>query len=140
MTGESDGRPGQVILVRTFRNRAANCNPHLHCLVSDGVFLSDGTGYILYPASFWPADTFEVLSVSPPDPVLIESYYRHWPDTTTFRTKADEVWESLRIPDLAGTFAQRPYTAGMLLYTPATGLLDPKKAKRIVFLFQKQRE
>jgi len=43
MTGESEGNPGMVVSVQTFGNRAGNFNPHLHCLVSDGVFLSDGT-------------------------------------------------------------------------------------------------
>ncbi len=43
MTGESEGVPGMVVSIQTFGNRAGNYNPHCHCLVSDGVFLTDGT-------------------------------------------------------------------------------------------------
>jgi len=42
MTGESEGDPGMVVSVQTFGNRAANYHPHIHCLVSDGVYLSGG--------------------------------------------------------------------------------------------------
>jgi hypothetical protein len=43
MTGEAEGVPGMVVSVQTFGNRAGNFNPHLHCLVSDGVFLPDSS-------------------------------------------------------------------------------------------------
>jgi len=43
MTGEPDGTPGIVVSIQTFGNRAGNYNPHLHCLVTDGVHLLDGT-------------------------------------------------------------------------------------------------
>jgi len=43
MTGETEGVPGMVISVQTFGNRAANYNPHCHCLVTDGVYLSNGS-------------------------------------------------------------------------------------------------
>jgi hypothetical protein len=43
MTGEPDGTPGMVVSVQTFGNRAGNYHPHIHCLATDGVHLSDDT-------------------------------------------------------------------------------------------------
>jgi len=43
MTGEYGDVPGMVVSVQTFGNRAGNFHPHIHCLATDGVFLSDGT-------------------------------------------------------------------------------------------------
>jgi hypothetical protein len=43
MTGEPDGVPGLVVSIQTFGNRAGNYHPHIHCLATDGVFLTDGT-------------------------------------------------------------------------------------------------
>jgi hypothetical protein len=51
MTGEPHGVPGMVVCIQTFGNRAANPNVHLHCLVSHGVFLPDGS---FASASFLP--------------------------------------------------------------------------------------
>jgi hypothetical protein len=43
MTGEPRGVPGVVVSVQTFGNAAATYHPHCHCLVTNGVFLPDGT-------------------------------------------------------------------------------------------------
>jgi hypothetical protein len=58
MTGEPTGVPGIVVSIQTFGNRAANANPHCHCIVSDGVFLPDGT---FVRASFLPPVDIEEL-------------------------------------------------------------------------------
>ena len=39
---EPDGAPGAVVSVQTFGSFGANFHPHLHVLVSDGVFTKDG--------------------------------------------------------------------------------------------------
>jgi hypothetical protein len=43
MTGEPSGIPGIVVNIQTFGNRAANPNPHCHCIATNGVFLPDAT-------------------------------------------------------------------------------------------------
>jgi hypothetical protein len=43
MLQEPRGRPGIVASIQTFGNQAANYHPHIHCLVADGLFLSDGS-------------------------------------------------------------------------------------------------
>jgi hypothetical protein len=40
---EPRGTLGIVTSIQTFGNQAANYNPHIHCLVADGLFLSDGS-------------------------------------------------------------------------------------------------
>jgi hypothetical protein len=51
MTGHPDAVPGIVLSIQTFGNRAANYHPHVHCLVTDGVFHPDGS---FVSASFLP--------------------------------------------------------------------------------------
>jgi hypothetical protein len=59
MTGEPCGVPGIVVSIQTFGNRAANRNPHLHCLATDGVFLPDGT--FVSPSFLPPVDITELF-------------------------------------------------------------------------------
>jgi hypothetical protein len=58
ITGEARGVPGIVVCIQTFGNRAANAHVHLHCLVTDGVFLPDGS---FVSASFLPPVDIEEL-------------------------------------------------------------------------------
>jgi hypothetical protein len=59
MTGEPEGTPGMVVSVQTFGNRAANYNPHCHCLVTDGIYLTDGT--FVRSSFIPPVDIAELL-------------------------------------------------------------------------------
>ena len=85
MTGEPDGVPGLVVSVQTFGNRAANYHPHIHCLATDGVFLTNGA---FIRSSFLPpvdiAELFrrEVLGVFLERELITESVAENmlsWP-------------------------------------------------------------
>jgi len=97
-----------------------------------------GTGMIVYPPAFWPADTFKVLWTPFYEPVHTEHYRMGWTDETQYMTRSDAAWQSLRELDLVGAFAQNPYTIGVFLHTPTVGLIDPEKAKWIFILYQNQ--
>jgi hypothetical protein len=85
MTGEADGVPGMVVSVQTFGSRAANYHPHIHCLVTDGVYLSNG---VFVRSSFIPpvdiSELFRrnVLSAFAREELLTESAVENmlsWP-------------------------------------------------------------
>lgn len=46
-TGCPDGIPGVVMTIQTFGDYPDRFHPHLHCLVSDGLFRKTGTFYVM---------------------------------------------------------------------------------------------
>jgi len=85
MTGETEGVPGMVVSVQTFGNRAANYNPHCHCLVTDGLYLSEGAfvrSSFIPPVDFAELFRRSVLSAFAREELLTESAVENmlsWP-------------------------------------------------------------
>ena len=95
-----------------------------------------GSGEILYPTAFVPADSmkFHADSVAQPeDPDRYEFFVELQEETVI--AKSDSAWQAISSVDLVHTFAESDFRVGFHLYPPALGIFEPSLAKWIVFLY-----
>lgn len=108
-----------------------------------GTIIWAGCGIIKKPNVIIPASSFNIVNDSIPAPLKVE-YYNFVPNLTTsvYIPKADSAWNVLKKTDLVKSFSQHPYSIGIYLYTPATGIRSPEgpfwpgSSKWIIFLYR----
>jgi len=54
--GLEDGRPGAAMTIHTFGNYAEKFHPHIHAIVSDGLFRETGTFYVMPDVDLKPLE------------------------------------------------------------------------------------
>ena len=94
-----------------------------------------GQGRILYPNSFVPVDSFQVLGTSVLQPSSVERFvYLLTFSEDTLISMTDSVWASICKLDIVHDLDRANMRVGYYLYPPTVGLFDPSHAKWIVFL------
>ena len=61
--GLEDGRPGAAMTIHTFGNYAEKFHPHIHAIVSDGLFRETGTFYVMPDVDLKPLEDIFRASV-----------------------------------------------------------------------------
>ncbi|MCH7612365.1 MAG: T9SS type A sorting domain-containing protein [Candidatus Marinimicrobia bacterium] len=97
-----------------------------------------GQGEIIYPDTFFHADSFSVEFDYAPDPDTLEYSYLNEIslDNGQLPETADSAYQHIRTLSLVHEFAEYPYQIYVYLYTPAVGATDLSVAKWIFFLFR----
>jgi hypothetical protein len=102
-----------------------------------GTIVWAGTGGLIVPDDFLPAERFGELGVPAPDPADREYFVIYSPvDTAEFEARADTAWTHVRRLDIVWDFAAEDYQVGFYLYTPSVGVFAPTAARWIVFLYR----
>jgi hypothetical protein len=94
-----------------------------------------GQGRILYPDSFAPVDSFQLLGTSVQQPSSVERFvYLLTFSDDSLVSMTDSVWASIRNLDIVHDFGQANMRVGYYVYPPTVGPFNPSHAKWIVFL------
>ncbi len=100
-----------------------------------GTIIWMGTGRIIYPESFEPADHFARSGGRVPKCDNIRLFML--PIEPSEPPPVDAIWRSIDSLDLLKEFQSPSLRAGFYLYPPTVGVFDPGRAKWIVFLYRR---
>jgi len=94
-----------------------------------------GSGNIIMPYDFLPADSFPTTTNFPGGPLSIEYINIIEMDSTNYKNRANSAWDTLKSLKIVNEFSDYLYRVGIYLYTPSVGSIDWSLAKWIVFLY-----